>query len=194
MKHILIELLRAWRNRIGIQFAIRKNVIIGRNLHVGPGSIVEAPVRLELGDDVYIGKYCTIECDGYIGNNVLIANNVGLIGRYDHDFSTVGVPVRQSPWIGDPNYSGKGKNLTIHIEDDVWVGYGSTLLTGIKIGRGAIIAAGSVVSRDVPPYGIAVGNPAQVKKYRFTQAQIEEHEKLLIQNNCTGLQQNSHPR
>lgn len=179
MKHALIELLRTWRNSIGIKFAIRKNVTIGRNLHVGPGSIIEAPVHLALGNDVYIGKYCTIECDGYIGNNVLIANNVGLIGRYDHDFTTLGVPVRQSPWIGDPGYSGKGKNLTIQIEDDVWVGYGSTLLTGIKIGRGAIIAAGSVVSRDVPPYGIAVGNPAQVKKYRFTEAQIVEHEKLL---------------
>jgi acetyltransferase-like isoleucine patch superfamily enzyme len=179
MKSVLIELLRSWRNQLGKLVSIRKNVSTGKNLHIGPGSVIEAPNLLEIGNDVYIGKYCTIECDGYIGNNVLIANNVGLIGRYDHDFSTVGVPVRQSPWIGHADYSGPGQGLCIHIEDDVWVGYGSIVLTGVKIGQGAIIAAGSVVTRDVPPYGIAVGNPAVVKKYRFTPDQVAEHERLL---------------
>ncbi|NJN73987.1 MAG: acyltransferase [Limnothrix sp. RL_2_0] len=148
---------------------------------------MEAPNHLKIGNDVYIGKYCTIECDGSIGNHVLIANNVGLIGRYDHDFGTIGVPVRQSPWIGDADYNGPGKGLRICIEDDVWVGYGSILLSGITIGRGAIIAAGSVVTRDIPAYGIAVGNPAIVKKYRFTPAQILEHEKCLGQETFHSL-------
>lgn len=185
MKHYLLEILRVWRNKLGLLSAIRKNVTIGKNLHVGPGSVIEAPRQLEIGNDVYIGKYCTIECDGYIGNNVLIANNVGLIGRYDHDFSVVGVPVRQSPWIGHDDYQGKGRDLEIHIEEDVWIGYGVVILTGVKIGKGAIIAAGSVVSRDVPPYGIAVGNPAQVKKFRFSQEQAVQHETLLHQRSLT---------
>lgn len=179
MRHFLLEILRAWRNKLGLLLAIRKNVAVGKNLHVGPGSVIEAPLQLEIGNNVYIGKYCTIECDGYIGDNVLIANNVGLIGRYDHDFSVVGVPIRQSPWIGHDDYEGKGRGLKIHIEEDVWVGYGVVILTGVKIGKGAIIAAGSVVSRDVPAYGIAVGNPARVKKYRFSPKQAAQHEALL---------------
>lgn len=182
MKHYLLEILRAWRNKIGLLSAIRKNIVVGKNLHVGPGSVIEAPLQLEIGNDVYVGKYCTIECDGYIGDNVLIANNVGLIGRYDHDFSILGVPVRQSPWIGHDNYKGRGKDLKVYIEEDVWIGYGAIVLTGVKIGKGAIIAAGSVVSRDVPAYGIAVGNPAQVKKYRFSQEQAIKHEELLHQH------------
>jgi acetyltransferase-like isoleucine patch superfamily enzyme len=182
MKNCFLKVIRIFRNRIGLLSAIRKNVTTGKNIHVGSGSVIEAPFCLEIGDNVYIGKYCTIECDGYIGNNVLIANNVGLIGRYDHDFSMVGVPVRQSPWIGNLEYEGQGKGLKIDIEDDVWIGYGSIILTGIRIGKGSIIAAGSVVNQDIPPYAIAAGNPARVKKYRFTQAQITEHEQRLNQN------------
>lgn len=185
MKYSIVELARTWRNQLSLLTAIRKNVSVGTNLHIGPGSVLEAPRQLTVGDDVYIGKHCTIECDGEIGNGVLIANLVGLIGRYDHDYSAIGVPVRQSPWIGDQDYQGPGKTLKTVIEDDVWIGYGATVLSGVKIGRGAIVAAGSIVTRDVPPYGIAVGNPAKVKKYRFTQEQIAEHEKLLTQNKST---------
>lgn len=185
MKYSVVEFSRSCRNRLSLLTAIRKNVSIGTNLHVGPGSILEAPRHLTVGNDVYIGKHCTIECDGAIGNGVLIANLVGLIGRYDHDYSIVGVPVRHSPWIGHEDYHGLGQNLEIVIEDDVWIGYGATVLSGVKIGRGAIIAAGSIVTRDISPYGIAVGNPAKVKKYRFTQEQIIEHEKLLTQHKST---------
>lgn len=182
MKKFFFMLARVLRNNIAKSFAVRANVHCGHNLHIGPGSVIEAPRHLSIGNDVYIGKYCTIECDGSIGDNVLIANSVGLIGRYDHDYSVIGVPVRKSPWIGDSDYRGPGKDLEIHIEDDVWIGYGAILLTGVRIGRGAIIAAGAVVSRDIPPYGIAVGSPAEVKKYRFTDNQIAEHEKLLMRN------------
>lgn len=65
------------------------------------------------------------------------------------------------------------------IEEDVWCGANVTILKGVTIGRGAIIAAGSVVTRDVPPYSIAGGIPARVLKYKFTEEQIKEHEKVL---------------
>ena len=179
MRNYIFEQGRRLRNRISLKFAIRKNVVFGQHLHVGPGSVIEAPHRLSIGDHVYVGKNCTIECDGSIGNHVLIANMAGLIGRYDHDYSVVGVPVRQSPWIGDLDYNGPGKGLEIVVEDDVWIGYGAILLSGIKIGRGAIIAAGSVVTRDIPPYAIAVGTPAKVLSYRYSPEQIIEHERKL---------------
>lgn len=62
----------------------------------------------------------------------------------------------------------------IVVKDDVWIGYRSVILSGITIGQGAIIAAGSVVTKDVPPYAIVGGNPAKVIKYRFSEKEIAE--------------------
>ena len=63
------------------------------------------------------------------------------------------------------------------IEDDVWVGYGTIVLTGLTVGRGSVVAAGSVVTRDIPPYSIAAGVPARVIGKRFDdQATIDRHE------------------
>ena len=58
------------------------------------------------------------------------------------------------------------------IGNDVWIGRNATLLGGITIGDGAIIGAFSVVAKDVPPYAVVVGNPAQIKRYRFTEEQV----------------------
>lgn len=179
MKNQVLQTLRSFRNKIGLLFAIRKNVSVGSNIHVGAGSIIESPNHLSIGNDVYIGKYCTVECDGSIGNSVMIANCVGLIGRYDHDYTAVGLPLRKAPWIGEPDYTGLGKGLKIQIEDDVWIGYGAIVLSGVTIGRGSIIAAGSIVTRDIPPYSIAIGSPATVKGARFSDCDIVEHEKVL---------------
>jgi len=66
----------------------------------------------------------------------------------------------------------------IVVEDDVWIGYRATILSGVHIGRGAIVAAGAVVSRDVPAYSVVAGVPAKVIKYRFSQDIIDELQKL----------------
>ena len=60
----------------------------------------------------------------------------------------------------------------IVVDDDVWIGYGATILSGVHISQGAVIAAGAVVTHDVPPYAIAGGVPAKVIKYRFEQPVI----------------------
>jgi acetyltransferase-like isoleucine patch superfamily enzyme len=65
------------------------------------------------------------------------------------------------------------------IEDDVWVGYGAIVLSGVRIGRGAIIAAGSVVTRDVEPYSIVAGNPARSVGSRFNAEEVVSHELAL---------------
>lgn len=62
----------------------------------------------------------------------------------------------------------------IIVGDDVWIGFGTTILSGVNIGQGAIIAAGSVVTKDVPPYAIVGGVPAKVIKYRFDEKIINE--------------------
>lgn len=138
-----------------------------------------APNKMTIGNNVYIGKYCTLQADMEIGNNIDIANNVGLIGKYDHDYSKVGVSIKDAPWIGDGTYNFWGKNQKIIIEDDVWIGYGAIVFTGVHVHRGAIIAAGSVVTHEVPKYAIVGGNPARVLGRRFTDEEIQEHERIL---------------
>jgi acetyltransferase-like isoleucine patch superfamily enzyme len=156
-------------------------IVWGKNSTFGRGTIFWAPNQISIGDNVYIGKYCTLQADMEIRSNVIIGNHVGLIGKYDHDYSKVGVNIKDAPWIGDQDYRFKGKGQKIIIEEDVWIGYGAIIFSGIHIGRGAIIAAGSIVTHDVLPYAIVAGNPARVKGYRFSEAEKTEHEKLLYQ-------------
>ena len=99
-----------------------KKVKLGKNTTFGRGTVFYAPNRITVGDNVYIGKYCSLETDLEICDNVLIGNNVGLIGKYDHDYSQVGKCIKDSPWIGDEDYRFKGKGLGIRIEEDVWIG------------------------------------------------------------------------
>ena len=157
----------------------QRNITLGKNSTFGRGTVLWAPNKMTIGSNVYIGKYCTLQADITLGSNTVIANNVGLIGKYDHDYTKIGTSIKDAPWIGDKSYTFKGKNLKIVVEDDVWIGYGSIILSGVHIGRGAIIAAGSLVAHDVPPYAIVAGTPARIKGYRFTEDQIREHEKIL---------------
>ncbi|MXO93244.1 acetyltransferase [Erythrobacter arachoides] len=154
-------------------------VRVGSRFHIGLLSFVSASTDLEIGSDVYIGKFCSVQCNGRIGSGTLIANNVGIVGRRDHRFKTVGSYVRRAPWVGDDHDLASHPKNSIEIGVDVWIGFGATILSGICIGRGAIIAAGSVVTEDVEPYSIISGNPARVVGKRFNVAQIEEHERLL---------------
>jgi len=158
------------------RYAVRANVSLGQGVHIGLGTILCAPNELTVGDNVYIGKGCTIECDGSIGSGVLIANRVGIVGRRDHDMNAIGVPIRRAPWVGDPDGPNSG---SAQIGSDVWIGYGAIVLSGIVIGRGAVVASGSVVTSGVPPYAVVAGNPARVIGERFDEQQRAEHERLL---------------
>jgi acetyltransferase-like isoleucine patch superfamily enzyme len=176
MKSVKQSFIRSIWQRIYQVYAVRENVILGHRVHIGMGSILWAPKHLVIGDDVYIGKTCTIQVDGYIGNYVMIANQVGLIGRIDHDFRAIGFPIRYAPWIGEKSYKGEGNDLQIILEEDVWVGFGAIILSGVRVGRGAIIAAGSIVTKDIEPYAIVAGVPAKSVGKRFTDKEIIEHE------------------
>lgn len=155
----------------------KKNIRLGKNSTFGRGTVFFAPNKMIIGKNVYIGKYCTLEADIEIGNDVLIGNNVGMIGKYDHDFSCIGKSIKDSPWIGDSDYQFKGKGLKIVIDNDVWIGYGAIIVSGVHVGHGAIVAAGSVVLKDIEPYSIVAGNPARVISQRFNDKQIREHER-----------------
>lgn len=70
-------------------------------------------------------------------------------------------------------------DAAVVIEDDVWTGANVTILKGVTIGRGSVVAAGAVVTKSWPPYSIIGGVPANVLKMRFTPAEIEKHERIL---------------
>lgn len=179
MKSYFFSLLKRIRTYFKI-FGKSSFLSVGRNLHIGKKGRLWAPDFLNIGDNVYIGKYVYIETNTEIGNNFLCANFVQLIGRYDHDYTKVGIPIRFSPWIGDFDNSSKYRRNKIKVADDVWIGAGAILLSPINVGRGAIIAAGSVVVKDVEPYSIVGGNPAKFISYRFTKQEIIEHENKIL--------------
>ena len=163
---------------------------IGRGFHSGRGVNMWAKNGITIGDNFYIGRYSQIECDANIGNNVIFANYVSLVGKYDHCYNQIGVPVRLATQIRDDNYNWLGLTSKIVVGDDVWVGYGAILMSGITVGKGAIIAAGSVVTKDVENYAIVGGNPARLLKYRFSGEEIEEHEKKLYKINTKEKENN----
>ena len=131
--------------------------------------------NLTIGNDVYIGPHALFLCTEsqiFIGNKVLFGPHVTIIGG-DHRITDVG------RFIYDVLDKHPEDDQDVHIEDDVWIGTNTTLLKGVTVGRGSVVAAGALVTKDVPPYAIVGGVPAKVLKYRFTPEQIQEHERQL---------------
>lgn len=113
---------------------------------------------IKLGNRVQFGPFCDVQCDLEVGDSVLFAPRVAIIGRHDHSIDLPGILIWDSP-------RGRGK---VVIGSDCWIGYGSVILSGLSIGDGAVVAAGSIVTHDVPPYAVVAGNPAKVLRFRKT--------------------------
>lgn len=163
--------------KLSQRFAIRANVHHGEGLHVGPGAVLWAPSSLSIGNNVYVGRHVTIQVDGTIGDEVLFANLAGIVGRDDHDIHEIGAPIRSARWVGDHPGS---LSKPVTIGSDVWIGYGAIVLSGCVIGDSAIVAAGSVVTKDVPANSIVAGVPARQVGQRFSAADYETHWQQLV--------------
>lgn len=112
-----------------------------------------------------------------IGNFVSIAKDVTFIlsgGHYTETFTTY--PFK-TEYFGEKESETLCKG-PITVCDDVWIGYGAIILSGVTIGQGAVVGAGSVVTKDVEPYSIVGGNPTKLIKYRFSKELIEEMKKI----------------
>lgn len=107
-----------------------------------------------------------------IGHFCSIAPGVTFILSADHPTDKVSTFPFKVKIMGEA-LEGTSKGDII-VGDDVWIGYGATIMSGVKIGQGAVIAAGAVVTKDVPPYAIVGGVPAKIIKYRFSEEQISE--------------------
>lgn len=104
-----------------------------------------------------------------IGSFVSISSNVRFLLHENHQIDTFTTFPLRSVLLGKPFACDMRARGPIVIDDEVWIGHGATILSGVSIGKGAIIAAGAVVIKDVPPYAVAGGVPARVIKYRFEQ-------------------------
>jgi len=136
------------------------NVSIGKYTSInGPSTRICADVT-----EVRIGAFCSI------------ASNV-VIQEFYHNYNMVTTYNINSNIIREPVESEKISKGPIIIDDDVWIGSNSVILSGVKIGRGSIIGAGSIVTKDVEPYSIVGGNPAKFLRKRFDQQAIDKLEK-----------------
>jgi acetyltransferase-like isoleucine patch superfamily enzyme len=173
--------MRKWLNgaRNLLNFHVRHPwVVYGSNVHVQWSVRIWAPHKLVLlGSNVGVGDYCTFNTDVIIGNNVLIGSNVGLVARDAHSPYIPGTTMFAAP---------RGDKQRVVIEDDVWIGFGVIVLSGVTVGRGSIVAAGSIVTKDVPPYCIIAGKPAQVLKQRFNPGEMDLHESALLAQGVIG--------
>ena len=122
------------------------------------GSQIFSP-KLKIGDNVSLNYYCHIGAINSItiGNNVLVGSHVLIT---DHSHGQFNIENKDIPFVDRPLYS-KGPVI---IEDNVWLCDNSCILGGVTIGKGSIIAANAVVTKDIPPYSLAAGAPAKIIK------------------------------
>lgn len=163
--NLLRSSIRVVRQLINIITRTPSNIF--RSVKISPTSIVKKRTVINysnIGKYSYIGETTYIE-SAEIGNYSSIANMVQ-IGGYEHAY-----------WYPSTSHflskEGKAGIKTI-IGNDVWIATGAFIKQGVKIGDGAVIAAGAVVIKDVPPYAIVAGVPATIKKFRFTDEQINK--------------------
>jgi len=131
---------------------------------------------ISVGSDVFIGsgaKFLASNSTITIGSKVMFGPNVTVLGG-DHNTSSVG------KFMFDCKEKKQGDDLPVVFEDDTWIGAGSIILKGVTVSRGSIIAAGSVVTKDVPEYTIVAGVPARPIDSRFEPDVLQQHKRLLL--------------
>lgn len=131
---------------------------------VGEQTVIQTGFRFGMKGVLKIGKHCQINEDVYIqsaeiGDYVLIAQRVAILS-VTHRMDRLDVSIKMQ---------GATDSEPVKIESDVWIGRNAVIMPGIRIGKGAVVGAGAVVTKDVPAYAIVGGVPAKIIKYRTTE-------------------------
>lgn len=142
---------------------------IGNGTHIRGELLVFAHGgKIEIGDDSYVGVGTRIWSAEHvkIGNNVLISHNCNIIDTDSHEIDHIKRSLTYQNMIknGHAKVNNEIVSKSIIIEDYAWLSFNVSILKGVKIGRGAIVAAGSVVTKDVNPFTMVAGNPAKYIK------------------------------
>ena len=145
--------------------------------------ILELPAKITKPQNLFFGKNVAIR--GFFtfishSGKLIVKDNVDISQHFTVVTGNHTTKPDLDMWQVDCNHTEKGdKELDTVVENDVWIGINVTLMPGVCIGRGAIIGAGSVVTKSIPPYTIAVGNPCKPIKVKYTCEEIIEREKIL---------------
>lgn len=166
---------------------INRNRFLRRFHSVASSAYIPNDIQISVPDNLVMEEGATLDSDTIILNinskfilgrysgagprlTVVTGNHMSMIGKYQLAITD------EEKKAEDPQMH---FDHDVVVESDVWIGANVCLLSGVHIGRGAIVAAGAVCRTTIPPYAIALGNPAKVVGFRFTPQQIIEHEILL---------------
>lgn len=178
--NLLKKKLRGYKHMV--MWFIKQATMINRLGYIAPNSIYESPCNIDSPKDVFLYENVRLRSHCNIfnapGSKVLI-NKYSVIACgctfiTDGHRSTVGIPqfLLGTSHIND-------KSADIIVAEDVWIGANTTLMPGVHIGRGAVIGAGSIVTKDVPPYAVVVGIPAKIIAKKFELDDVIRHEESL---------------
>lgn len=176
MIKILIFIYKVFR-RILMYVVKTQFKSIGKNVIFNPFDKIGYK-NVSIGNDVFIGPGATFSASKShitIGNKVMFGPNVTIMGG-DHNYSVLG------KYMFDVKVKKIDDDQPIIVKDDVWIGAGAIILKGVTVGQGSIVAAGSIVKKDVQEYSIVAGIPAKHIKFRFSENEILEHKKTLLNN------------
>lgn len=157
----LYKFRKYWRKKNTHNFTVANTLFNPDYIHVGKASYGSLNIRqANPSTHLYIGNYCSIASDSFfVLSSEHPVNNISTY-PFKNKITKMG---REAVSKGD-----------IVIDDDVWVGARAMIMSGVHIGQGAVVAAGAVVTKDVPPYAVVGGVPAKVLKYRFNEGLIRE--------------------
>ena len=160
---IELKIKNDWRNKnshnkteLVFPYVNYQCIHVGKDTYGPISAIIASPVS-----HLYIGNFCSI------------ASEVSFVVAADHSTHSISTYPFRSLCLNKE----QGEAVTkgdIVVDDDVWIGYRSTVLSGVHIGQGAVVAAGAVVTKDVPPYAIVGGVPAKIIGYRFEEEMRNE--------------------
>lgn len=181
-------LQKCYRHLVALPYIKDQMKNVGEKVYFPREFSISNPEKIEIGNDVSLGeKFCVLNAlaDVRIGDHVMFGPGVTIITG-DHRIDVVGKfmtcitnedkfqtvdGVMQNPYDSPVSFDG-----------DNWIGANVTILKGVTVGRGAVLAAGSVVTKSIPSYEIWGGVPARRIGKRFTEEQIAAHEKMLELN------------